>query len=303
MSTRPAARATSRDHPGPAQRRPGRRGRGLAGRGRGPDPAPRPARPDRRRHGAAGRSPGAPAGLLAAQRRRRRRAARWRRAAAILGRRPHTIAEIADRVELETGQAGGRNWRCVTSSCWLRSWDCVNVWNGCQPGMNEVDLHTHTTASDGALTPAQLVVRAAKLALKILAITDHDSTEGIARGAGGGTGARRRGDPRRRDQHRCARRRGARPGLLPGPDPRGAEHASWPGIREGRIGRARKMAEALTADGRAGALRTHPGDRRRWIGGPAARCTGAAGGRAREAASARRSTSISAATARPMWSG
>ena len=46
--------------------------------------------------------------------------------------------------------------------------------------MNEVDLHTHTTASDGTHTPQQLVSRAAKLAVKVLAITDHDSTAGVA---------------------------------------------------------------------------------------------------------------------------
>jgi predicted metal-dependent phosphoesterase TrpH len=46
--------------------------------------------------------------------------------------------------------------------------------------MNEVDLHTHTTASDGTHTPQQLVSRAAKLAVKVIAITDHDSTAGVA---------------------------------------------------------------------------------------------------------------------------
>ncbi|MCX7669790.1 MAG: PHP domain-containing protein [Anaerolineae bacterium] len=46
--------------------------------------------------------------------------------------------------------------------------------------MNTVDLHCHTTASDGALTPAQLVQRAARLGLKAIAITDHDSTDGVA---------------------------------------------------------------------------------------------------------------------------
>jgi len=37
-----------------------------------------------------------------------------------------------------------------------------------------VDLHTHTTFSDGTLTPEQLVERAIKHKLKALAITDHD---------------------------------------------------------------------------------------------------------------------------------
>lgn len=41
------------------------------------------------------------------------------------------------------------------------------------------DLHVHSTASDGALTPAQLVQRACELELSALAITDHDSVGGI----------------------------------------------------------------------------------------------------------------------------
>lgn len=45
---------------------------------------------------------------------------------------------------------------------------------------SKVDLHTHTTASDGALTPEQLVARAAYEGLQVVAITDHDSTAGIS---------------------------------------------------------------------------------------------------------------------------
>lgn len=52
--------------------------------------------------------------------------------------------------------------------------------------MNQVDLHAHTTASDGALTPTELVQRAAQLALKVIAITDHDSTEGVAEATAAG---------------------------------------------------------------------------------------------------------------------
>ncbi|CAN5288671.1 PHP domain-containing protein [soil metagenome] len=42
------------------------------------------------------------------------------------------------------------------------------------------DLHAHTTASDGDYTPSQLVVHAHNANLKALAITDHDTTNGIA---------------------------------------------------------------------------------------------------------------------------
>jgi hypothetical protein len=42
-----------------------------------------------------------------------------------------------------------------------------------------VDLHTHTTASDGTYSPTELVAEAARRGVRILAITDHDSTEGL----------------------------------------------------------------------------------------------------------------------------
>jgi 3',5'-nucleoside bisphosphate phosphatase len=43
-----------------------------------------------------------------------------------------------------------------------------------------VDLHLHTTASDGRCTPAELVARAAAAGVTIMAATDHDTTAGIA---------------------------------------------------------------------------------------------------------------------------
>lgn len=42
-----------------------------------------------------------------------------------------------------------------------------------------VDLHTHSTASDGTLTPAALVQLASRRGIRVLGLTDHDSTEGI----------------------------------------------------------------------------------------------------------------------------
>lgn len=41
------------------------------------------------------------------------------------------------------------------------------------------DLHSHTTASDGRLTPEELVHRAVEKNIHTLAITDHDTTAGI----------------------------------------------------------------------------------------------------------------------------
>jgi predicted metal-dependent phosphoesterase TrpH len=42
------------------------------------------------------------------------------------------------------------------------------------------DLHSHSTASDGTLSPAELVKRAQSNGVDVLALTDHDSTEGVA---------------------------------------------------------------------------------------------------------------------------
>ena len=42
-----------------------------------------------------------------------------------------------------------------------------------------IDLHTHTTASDGSLTPSQLVDRARTLGFGAIAVTDHDTVAGV----------------------------------------------------------------------------------------------------------------------------
>ncbi len=43
-----------------------------------------------------------------------------------------------------------------------------------------VDLHSHSTFSDGVLTPEQLVLRAGQMQVDLLAITDHDCIDAIA---------------------------------------------------------------------------------------------------------------------------
>ena len=44
---------------------------------------------------------------------------------------------------------------------------------------NQIDLHMHTTASDGNYTPREVVTLAHELGLAVIAITDHDTTQGI----------------------------------------------------------------------------------------------------------------------------
>jgi 3',5'-nucleoside bisphosphate phosphatase len=114
--------------------------------------------------------------------------------------------------------------------------------------VNQVDLHTHTTASDGSLTPAQLVHRAARLGLKVMAVTDHDTVAGVrdAQVTGAGLGVE------------------VIPGVEINTDVPSAEvhvlgyfvdpahdelSEKLAAMREGRIGRAKRMAEVLTAMG------------------------------------------------------
>lgn len=55
------------------------------------------------------------------------------------------------------------------------------------PNAGRADLHTHSTASDGTYTPAQLVELARRCGLAALAVTDHDTLAGLqpARAAAG----------------------------------------------------------------------------------------------------------------------
>src|SRR5258708_1443970 len=48
---------------------------------------------------------------------------------------------------------------------------------------NYIDLHTHSTASDGIYATSQLLRMAHEVGLRVLALTDHDTTNGIAEAA------------------------------------------------------------------------------------------------------------------------
>jgi predicted metal-dependent phosphoesterase TrpH len=45
--------------------------------------------------------------------------------------------------------------------------------------MLDYDLHCHSSASDGTLSPAEVVARAAGRGVKVLALTDHDDLDGL----------------------------------------------------------------------------------------------------------------------------
>lgn len=49
--------------------------------------------------------------------------------------------------------------------------------------MAGADLHTHSNLSDGILTPGELVARAAKRGVRLLALTDHDTVAGLGEAA------------------------------------------------------------------------------------------------------------------------
>ena len=42
-----------------------------------------------------------------------------------------------------------------------------------------IDLHTHSRASDGDLSPSELIRSAAQRGITALALTDHDTVDGL----------------------------------------------------------------------------------------------------------------------------
>jgi hypothetical protein len=46
--------------------------------------------------------------------------------------------------------------------------------------VSKIDLHIHSTASDGRFSPAEIVAKSVELGLSVIALTDHDTVNGIA---------------------------------------------------------------------------------------------------------------------------
>lgn len=115
-----------------------------------------------------------------------------------------------------------------------------------------IDLHTHSTASDGTDSPAELVAAAARAGLDVVAITDHDTTAGwdeaLAARPSGLTVVpgvefscvHLDADGRRISLHLLA--------YLVDPDD-AAIQAEWQRLRDSRRTRGQTMVENLAADG------------------------------------------------------
>jgi len=118
--------------------------------------------------------------------------------------------------------------------------------------MRRYDLHCHSTRSDGLLSPAALVERAAARGVDVLALTDHDEVSGLpeAREAAGLAGI----------EFVCGSELSVSweeetlhiVGLRIDPD-NASLIAGLTAIREGRATRARRMGDALAAAGISGA--------------------------------------------------
>ncbi len=114
--------------------------------------------------------------------------------------------------------------------------------------MRTIDLHAHTTASDGWLEPAELIELAAGRGVEVLGVTDHDTTAGVRAAERAGAEAGVRVVP----GIEVSSRRGGRSihvlGLFVDPDHPELGAASGR-MRDERIDRARRMVEKLNGLG------------------------------------------------------
>lgn len=114
--------------------------------------------------------------------------------------------------------------------------------------MNTIDLHCHTTASDGRHSPTELVQMAAELGLRAIAVCDHDSTEGLDEALAAGRAAGVEVIPS--VELSCDVDQGELHMLGYFPDYADrAFQAELSRLREGRLGRAQAMVRKLNALG------------------------------------------------------
>jgi predicted metal-dependent phosphoesterase TrpH len=115
------------------------------------------------------------------------------------------------------------------------------------------DLHSHSTASDGALAPGDLVLRAQQQGVELLALTDHDTVDGLAEARCAAVGA---GLPFVAGVELSVTFAGKTVHVVGlGIDPAApALCAGLATVRSGRLQRAQAMADGLAAAGIDGAL-------------------------------------------------
>ena len=111
-----------------------------------------------------------------------------------------------------------------------------------------IDLHAHSNVSDGTDTPAELVVAAAAGGLDVVALTDHDTFDGLDRALAAG---REHGVEVVRGMELSCSRHGASVHLLAyGADPlSGGLAAEMERVRDGRMGRLAPVLDLLAGLG------------------------------------------------------
>jgi len=111
-----------------------------------------------------------------------------------------------------------------------------------------IDLHTHSNVSDGTDTPAELVVAAHEAGLDVVALTDHDTFDGLDRAVAAG---REHGVEVVHGLELSCSRQGQSVHLLAyGADPEAAALAQeMVRVREGRSGRLRPVLDLLAGLG------------------------------------------------------
>ncbi len=114
--------------------------------------------------------------------------------------------------------------------------------------MSGIDLHTHSTASDGTEAPATVMAAAREAGLDVVALTDHDTAHGWPEAA---AAAARNGVALVRGMEISCSRHGRSIhllGYLVDPDHPGLA-AEIGHAREARVSRLRRMVEKMSADG------------------------------------------------------